>query len=109
MNENKNWFQKLLALDPLVVRGFITTLVGLVGAFGITVTEGTSQAIIGFTLALLGLLTAIWGRPAVTPNAKVLAFQPRPIDAPQIVEAGEAAIVAGSDTAEQAAEVIKAA
>ena len=109
MDQNPTWFQKMLALDPLIVRGVILSFFGLLGAVGLSQTDGTAEAVLGFAMGLLALLGAIWGRPAVTPNAKVLAYQPRPIDAPQLVKAGEAAQAAGSETADQAAEVIKAA
>ena len=84
------FFKKFIALDPLLVRGFVMAVIGLLTVTGLVVTEGNQEAILGFVMALLTILTALWGRPAVTPNIKVLAFKPDPIDHPYLIESGNA-------------------
>lgn len=104
MTNEPTWFKRLLELNPLLVRGVFVSFIGLLGAVGITVSGDTVQIIIGFVVSVFALVTALWGAPAVTPNAKVLAYQPDPYIVQGEVLSGGA--VVGAD---QAAEVVAAA
>jgi hypothetical protein len=91
------WWEKLLKLDPALVRGFIVTVVGLIGAvLKVTVLEGTVDDIVTFVLALLGILAGILIRPSVTPNAKVVVRDATPLNEVPTLQAG-AAVVAPED------------
>lgn len=93
MESNPNFLQRLAALDPAILRGTILAIVGLVAVVtGSAIDNSTVELIINAAVALLALVAALVIRPAVTPNAKVIAFKPNPIDAPSWVAAGEATI-----------------
>lgn len=107
MTENPSWLERIAALDPAIVRGVIVTVVGIIVAVtGKVIDNSTVELISTCVLAILGLLAAILIRPAVTPNAKVLAFKPDPVDAPLVIQPGEAVI---EDSEDQKLNVLNAA
>jgi hypothetical protein len=105
MQENPNFWQRLAALDPAVLRATIVAVVGIVGAIvGHTLGNETVDLIVNVALGLLAIVAGLVIRPAVTPNAKVLAFKPNPVDAPNRIESGEAVA-----TPDQINDVVEAA
>lgn len=91
--EAPGFLEKLAKLDPAIVRALIITVVGIVGAIvGHQVGNEVVDTIVNFALALLALVAGLVIRPAVTPNAKVLAYKPNPVDAPNLIAPGEATI-----------------
>lgn len=88
-----SWIERVATLEPALVRGFIVTAFGLVTIiFGSVVDNETVDLVVKFVLTLLGLISAIVIRPAVTANGKVLAFVRNPLVRPLDVEAGEATV-----------------
>lgn len=85
------WWQKLVKLDPALVRGFIVTLFGLLGAvLKVTVLDGTVDTVVTFVLAVFGLVAAIFIRPSVTPNAKVIVRDDAPLSSVSDIQPGPA-------------------
>lgn len=105
MNEDRNWFQRLSDLDPAVLRGFLVALAAvLFQVFNKTViTDDDVNSAVDFFTAAMAIIAGFLIRPAVTPNAKVVAYLPDPA-VPSEVAPGEAVPVGGSD-----AEVLTAA
>jgi hypothetical protein len=105
--EEPTWWQKLVKLDPALVRGFIVTLFGLLGAvLKVTVLTGTVDTVVTFILALFGLVAAVFIRPSVTPNAKVIVADDTPLSPEATIVAGEAvAKPTDMHAVEQAAKV----
>lgn len=91
---NPGWLWKLAHLDPTLFKGFVMAGVALLGTIGIVVADVKVNAIVGFVTAALLLVQALWTKPSVTANAKVLAFTPDPIDRPAVVCPGEAVTTA---------------
>lgn len=98
-----NWLERFAALDPVMLRGVVVTVFALLGAVGISVSDGLVAAVLAFVVALGALVTALVSRPAVTPNEKVLVYKPDPFDAPGTVAAGHA--VVAQDRAQAVAEL----
>jgi len=90
----KNIIAKFAAMDPALIRGIVVAIVGLLSSLGIAVSPQLPDTLIGVVLAVLAIVQALWTRTAVTPNAKVAVVVPDPINAPEIVAAGEAATTA---------------
>ena len=61
---------KLLRDEPVLVRGFITALAGLIVAYGIAEAERVDLWVTA-VLALLPIVSSLLSRPAVTPNGMV--------------------------------------
>lgn len=75
----KTWLGRIAALEPLMTRGTIVSVLGVVGMIlNYKFAEGTVENVVGIVLAAFGLLTAIVARPAVTPNVKVQQMLPQP-------------------------------
>lgn len=85
---------KLVHLDPTLLRGLIMAAVLLLSSLGILVSPEVPNSLIGFIATALAIVQALWTRPAVTPNAKVAVVVPDPVNAPEIVEAGDATTTA---------------
>lgn len=80
---------RVLDLEPLLTRGTIVTIFGVVGmVLNHHFASGTVEYTGNIILAAFGLLTAIVTRPAVTPNKKVVTYLPNPIEYPNKVESG---------------------
>lgn len=87
--DGRNWLQKLEATEPLVVRGFVGSVIVLAIAFGAPIDPGQQKAILGFVGAAMVMLASLSGRAVVWPEDHVDEI------------AGEA-YVAGAADAEQA-------
>lgn len=112
MTENPSWLERIAALDPAIVRGAIVAVIGLVVAVtGKIIDDATVDLIVNVVLVLLTLLAAIVIRPAVTPNAKVIALKPDPVNQPDRIESGEAVVTQNqiNDVVEAAVNTPKAA
>lgn len=92
------WLQRLMKLDPSVWRGLVVAVVTLLGAVGVLVAPGIPDAILGVWTPLAAILSALWIRPAVTPNAKVAVYMPDPEERPTVVRSGEADASAARDS-----------
>jgi hypothetical protein len=92
METEPTWWQRLIKLDPALVRGFIVTIVAL-GAtvLNTTVTDDAVQTVVNFVIGLFALVAAIFIRPAVTPNAKVVTRDDTPLSATPTLVPGPAA------------------
>lgn len=90
MDYNKGFWYKLVHLDPALWRALVVATVALLASIGIKVSDQIPDNLILFVLAVMGIIQALWTRNGVTPNAKVLAYLPKPIEGPNIVAAGEA-------------------
>jgi len=91
---NNSLWWKLVHLEPTLLRGVLTGLIGLAGALGILITPGLSDTILGFWVPLMAVLQIILTRSGVTANARVAVLVPDPVNAPQKVEPGEAVTTA---------------
>jgi len=96
MNRDTFWW-RLVHLEPTVLRGVVTGLVGLAGALGILGWDGLPDQILGVWVPLMALVQLLWTRPGVTANARVVVQAPEPIRQPTIVTAGEAETKATRD------------
>jgi len=76
----RNWFDRFIHLDPLLLRGLLVAVAMLLAqVLGVTVIENAMiDAIINLFTAVSALVLAVWARPSVTPNAKVIVFKPNP-------------------------------
>lgn len=105
MPNEPTWWQKLVKLDPALVRGFIVTVFALLATvLNKTIDDSTVQTVISFVVALFGLIAAIFIRPAVTPNAKVIVRDDTPLAETPTIVPGEAVV-----EAEDIGEVARAA
>lgn len=88
MFPKSNFLQRLLKLEPLLTRGAIVGAVGVAGMlFNHHFADGTVQHVGDIVLSGFGFLTAIVGRPAVTPNVKVNTYSPDPYGNPDATKA----------------------
>jgi hypothetical protein len=85
---------RLVHLNPTLIRGVVVSLVLLISSFGILISPEVPNSLIGFIAAILAMVQALWTRPAVTANARVAVYVPDPINAPGVVEAGNATTTA---------------
>jgi hypothetical protein len=85
---------KLVHLDPTLIRGLVMATILLLSSIGILVSPEVPNSLIGFIATVLAIVQALWTRPAVTPNAKVAVVVPDPVNAPEVVEAGNATTTA---------------
>lgn len=92
---NDTLWWRLVNLNPALLRGLIMATVLLLSSVGILVSPEVPNSLIGFIATVLAIVQALWTRGAVTPNAKVAVFVPDPVNAPHVVEAGDAATTAG--------------
>lgn len=91
-NEVSAW-ERVSQMNPAVLRAVIVAVVGLITAItGKVIDDSVIDTIVQLILLVLPIVAGIIIRKAVTPNAKVIAFQPNPIEEPHVIEAGEAVI-----------------
>lgn len=102
-NKDTVWW-RLVNLDPVLLRSFVIAGVTFLASFGLILAPGIPDAIIGFIAVLLLLGQALWTRSSVTPNAKVAVSVPDPVNAPHVVEAGEAKTTATNSEILEAAK-----
>lgn len=92
----KQFWWRLIHLEPTILRGAITGIVGLAGALGILLNSDLPDTILGFWVPLMALMQVLLTRPAVTANARVVVEAPNPVSDPGTVVAGEAVTTASS-------------
>lgn len=110
--QEPTWWQKLLKLEPAVIRGFVVSLVAFLAVIlGHKFADGDVETIINFVVTLFSLLAALWIRPAVTANNKVIVYDDTPLATVSTIKAGnvvatptdmhavEKAALTGQDTA----------
>lgn len=92
MTDELPWWQKLLKLEPAMVRAALVALSGILALIlGNTVFDETAvNAILEFYTSVSALVAAFFIRPAVTANAKVIVRDDTPLSATPTIVAGEA-------------------
>lgn len=93
-DERDTFLWRLVHLEPVVLRGIIVSLVLLLASVGIVVSPQIPDQLVVFLASVGALYQALWTRPAVTANAKVVVAAPDPVDRPNVVAAGEATTTA---------------
>jgi hypothetical protein len=96
MTDKTSVWWRVVHLEPALLRGAVVAVVALLGALGILVSPQLPDVLIGAWAALAAVLQAVWTRPAVTANARVVVWAPDPFESPQTVVAGEATTTASS-------------
>ncbi len=86
------WWRRLIALEPAVVKGLIGLLVALALIWGVDLTPlgdrlSQSADVLG---SIIALLTPLWIRGSVTPDALVVERAARDHDLGAVVLAGPA-------------------
>lgn len=89
MDRNGVWW-RIVHLEPAMWRGVVMAVVALLTAAGVYVAPGVPDTLVIAIVAVTALIQAVWTRPAVTANARVVVVAPDPIAKPRTVEAGEA-------------------
>jgi len=87
---NPSFMWKLIHLDPALFRGLVLSIVLLLGAFGLFISDHERDSIVGVIFALLPIMQSLWTRTGVTANHKVVVYKPDPVNAPTEVAAGPA-------------------
>lgn len=90
MEQQDSFWYRLVTLDPVVFRTAIVGIVTLLADLGVVISPSLPDAIVGLITTVGAIVTAVWARNGVTPNAKVAVIVPDPVNNPHIVEAGEA-------------------
>lgn len=88
--DDAGFMWRLVHLEPVMLKGVLTTLMLLLGSFGLVIGDEKQAAVVGFALAAVSMLQAVWTRRSVTPNAKVVVFKPDPLAEPEAVAPGSA-------------------
>lgn len=89
MNKTGFWY-RLVQLDPALFRGLVMAVVLLLASVGVIISPDIPEQVIGFLAVLLAIVQALWTKPAVTPNDKVVVLVPDPVKAPGEVAPGNA-------------------
>lgn len=92
MEQEVPWWQKVLKLEPALIRGVLVALAALLlQIFGKTIIEaGMVDAVIDFFTSISALVAALMIRAGVTPNAKVLLRDDTPLATVTTLASGEA-------------------
>jgi hypothetical protein len=102
MDQNSVWW-RIVHLEPALWRGVVVAAVALLSSVGVVVAPAVPDTLVLFIVAAAALVQAVWTRPAVTANARVVVRAPDPIDQPAKVEAGEAVTEASNKAILEAA------
>lgn len=91
--DEPSWLERLVKLDPALVRGIIVSFFGLL-ALALGQQFGTEQVetVVSFVVGLFALVAAVFIRPAVTPNAKVIVMDDTPLSDKPTIQPGEATV-----------------
>lgn len=89
MDRTTLWW-RLVHLEPAMLRGVVVAVVAMLGAVGILVAPALPDALLAAWGAVAAVVQALWTRPAVTANARVVVEAPDPVESPRVVVAGEA-------------------
>lgn len=90
----KGFWWRLVNLNPALFRAVVISVFALLASLGIVVNDALPDQLVGVVVAVLALVQGLWTKAAVTPNEKVLAYVPDPVDKPQEVAAGAATTTA---------------
>lgn len=90
MRPDSAWW-RLTHLEPALFRTAVVAVFTLLGSVGITVSDRIPDALVTVLVSLAAVVTAVWVRSGVTPNATVAVTVPDP-SRPSVVEAGEAVV-----------------
>ncbi len=94
--DRDTWWWRLVDLDPAILRGVITGVLGLIGAVGILISPDLPDQILGVWVPMMALIQALWTKPSVTANARVVVEAPDPIHQPGLVVPGAATTTASN-------------
>jgi hypothetical protein len=83
-NSNLNAWQRVMLLNPALVRGLVVAIAAILATvLGRTVIDSALiDSIVIFFASISALVSALWTRGAVTPNDKVVAYKPDPLNDP---------------------------
>jgi hypothetical protein len=95
--KTKTFWWRLLHLDPVLFRSAVVAIVALLASLGIVVSDTIPDSLITAVATIAALVAAIWNRDGVTPNDKVVVYQPDPIGQPSVVLPGAATAEDSSD------------
>lgn len=71
-----SWLDRILGLEPVLTRGAIVSVVGVLGmVLNLNISDGVTQKIVSIVIAAFALLGAAASRSAVTPNNKVAVMK----------------------------------
>jgi hypothetical protein len=74
-----------------VIRGFVVSLAAFLAVIlGHKFADGDVETIINFVVTLFSLLAALWIRPAVVPNNKVIVYDDTPLATVSTIKPGDA-------------------
>ena len=90
---------RLVHLDPVILRGGLTSVFTILGSLGILVAPGLDDSLVTAWVGVMGIVGVVWVRPAVTANARVAVWVPDPVNRPNVVASGEASPDQASDRA----------
>lgn len=82
--------KRFASLNPALFRGLIVSVISLLALLGVAVTPGLPDALMAVISSLSALIAAVWIRPGVTPNDKVVVYMPDPEGLPATVRPGAA-------------------
>lgn len=93
MNKEPSAWQKLVTLEPALVRGIIVSLFAvLASVLNTTFANGTVENVVNLVISTFALLAAVLIRGAVTPNAKVVVRDDAPLDKDPLIVPGDATV-----------------
>ncbi len=87
MNENQNWFQKVLNLEPALLRALLVALAAVLAQVlnHTVISDDDVNSWVDFFTAAAAILAGFFIRPSVTPNNKVLSYLPNPADSDTVL------------------------
>jgi hypothetical protein len=87
MNENQNWFEKVLSLEPALLRALLVALAAILAQVlnHTVITDGDVNDWVDFFTAAAAILAGFFIRPSVTPNTKVLSYLPDPVNSDAVL------------------------
>jgi hypothetical protein len=98
MNRDTFWW-RLLHLNPVLFRTAVVTIVALLAMAGVLVSPTLPDTLTAAVTAIAALGGALWSRDGVTPNDKVVVYQPDPVDRPTVILPGVGTAEGSSDRA----------
>lgn len=81
---------RIVHLNPSLFRGAVVAVVALLVSLGIVIAPAVPDQLVTAVVAVAALVQGFWTRDGVTPNDKVLAYAPDPLERPGYVLAGDA-------------------
>lgn len=98
--QGDSFWWKVIHLNPVLFRAAVVAVFVLVGTLGFHfgAAEAVADAATTVLVTVGALVAALWARNGVAPMAKVVAYQPDPVDAPNLVVPGPATAPAVTDS-----------